>query len=121
MAKQEIEARLRAILIQQMVDRSNGDRKETRRREVSVDLPSCGNFAEGSDSGAFPREQTSILENALLRLSEADRAIIYMRHRENLTFAEIGFRLRENEQVVCRNWAKAVKNLQQELQRHESI
>jgi DNA-directed RNA polymerase specialized sigma24 family protein len=63
--------------------------------------------------------QPSALETAISRLSDEFREAILLRHRDNLTFAEIGLRLRTTEDAARQIWARAVQCLQQELP-HES-
>ena len=54
------------------------------------------------------------------QLPEDYREAILLRHRENLSFVEIGSRMLKSEDAARKTWTRAINQLQQELQRHES-
>jgi RNA polymerase sigma factor (sigma-70 family) len=60
-----------------------------------------------------------VLNRALTALPELSRSAILLRHRDNLSFAQIGAVLGQSEAIARRTWARAVDKLQLELQRHD--
>jgi RNA polymerase sigma-70 factor (ECF subfamily) len=69
-----------------------------------------------SPSGeALSREQRDLLNKALERLPEVYRQAIELRHSGNLTFQELGERLGRSEEAARKVWARAVRQLQEEL------
>ena len=67
---------------------------------------------------ALSREQWDLLQLALGRLSDEYRLAITLRHRENLTFAEIGDHIGKSEEAARKIWSRAIKQLQQEMRQH---
>lgn len=69
-----------------------------------------------SPSGeVLSREERERLNAALLRLPVAYRQAIELRHREGLSFRELGERLDRSEEAARKLWSRAVRQLQQEL------
>ena len=63
------------------------------------------------------REEQIILEQAMSLLSEESREAISLRHRDNLSFTEIGMRLGKSEDAARKTWARAVEQLKRILNR----
>ena len=63
------------------------------------------------------REEQVVLEHAMSLLSEDSRQAITLRHRDNLSFAEIGIRLGKSEDAARKTWARGVEQLKQVLNR----
>ena len=61
--------------------------------------------------GQLSREQWNVLETALSRLSDAHREAVLLRHRENLSFAEIGSRMQKSEDAARKIWTRAIEQL----------
>jgi RNA polymerase sigma-70 factor (ECF subfamily) len=68
---------------------------------------------------AMSLEDRQRLEWALGRLAEDQRQAIHLRHRDDLSFREIGQRLDRSEEAARKLWARAVVQLQQELGTNE--
>jgi RNA polymerase sigma-70 factor (ECF subfamily) len=64
---------------------------------------------------ALSREERERLNRALERLPEVYRQAIELRHAGNLTFQERGKRLGRSEEAARKVWARAVRQLQEEL------
>jgi len=97
---------------------------ETDKRDVTREEPGSSRaFVAGdlSPSRAFmARERAALLEQGLARLPAGLRALLEWRHRENLSFAEIARRIGKSEDKARRLWARAIAQLQRELQTDES-
>jgi RNA polymerase sigma-70 factor (ECF subfamily) len=61
------------------------------------------------------QEEQELLERALARLSEDHRQAILLRHREYLSFAEIGRRMGRSEDAAQKLWTRAVESLRREI------
>lgn len=120
--RQEFAAWLRIILLNVVANCRKAYHAEKRdvAREVPLGPPVVATNLPSPSATTLTREQWSLLERALLRLSDEYREAILLRHRENLSFVEIGNRLRKSEDAARKTWTRAVKQLQQELQEYES-
>lgn len=120
--REEFAGWLRAILRHQLVNVRRSFRADKRNvaLETAVDSQlGQPNQLTASDV-ASTRERKLLLENAIARLSDADREMIHLRHRDNLTFAEIGIRIQKSEDAARNAWIRAVQRLKQELRRDDS-
>jgi RNA polymerase sigma-70 factor (ECF subfamily) len=88
-------------------------------REVSLDDSALGAVppAEGPSpsSLAAAGEQTHNLDRALERLPEHYLQVIHWRHRDQLSFEEIGRRLDRSTDAARMLWGRAIAQLQKEL------
>jgi RNA polymerase sigma-70 factor (ECF subfamily) len=64
---------------------------------------------------ALSREEREVLNIALKQLPDLYREAIELRHAGNLTFQELGERLGRSEEAARKVWARAVRQLQEEL------
>ena len=87
------------------------DSQSSFAQEVKKNLFDSGAGADVSGSSASDLE----LEQALSRISEDYREVILLRHRDKLSFAEIGERTNRSADAVRMCWSRAVKRLQSEL------
>jgi len=115
--KEELAAWLRSILLNHLANVIKSFQTEKRdfAREQLADSRVVHSGQVSPSTEALNREQWDLLLAALSRLSDESRQAILLRHRENLTFAEIGARVGKSEEAARKIWSRAVKQLQQEL------
>lgn len=120
---QELQAWLRGIL---MFNLSNARRhyQQTAKRDLGLEIPltdSRGKWQLASDEdspsqAAIANEEQVLVEKALENLPEHLREAVLLRHREHLSFAEIGERMGRTSEAARKLWARGVEQLQKELQ-----
>jgi len=100
----------------------------TEKRDVTREVP-FGTIGDGNShcglqfvgdiqtpsQCALANEQVSRLEQALTRLSELQRRIIELRHREGFSFAEIGRLTDRSAEAARKLWSRAIKRLANEM------
>ncbi|WP_254506741.1 sigma-70 family RNA polymerase sigma factor [Anatilimnocola floriformis] len=86
------------------------DSQSSFAQQVKQNLFDSGPGEVGASSTA-----DSALEQALARLTEDHREVILLRHRDKLSFAEIGERTNRSADAARMCWTRAVKRLQSEL------
>ena len=121
---------LRRILIMQLRDAR--DRYRTDKRNVQAEVSIQG--MNSSDSGnakladvqlppremLIKEEERVILETAMQQLPELDRMIIELRQKEGRAFPDIARMLNVTEKTAQKRWARAVRSLQEKVNRlHE--
>lgn len=93
----------------------------TQKRDIGREEAGHSGLADpwqsSPSAAALSREEQERLDTALAELADAPRRIILLRHRENLTFAEIGARIGKSEEAARKLWFRAVSKLQQNLSR----
>lgn len=114
---EELAGWLRKILVNHLANVAEA--YGAQKRQVERERPADSGIAELgrlSPSGeVLSREQWELLNGALLRLPDYFREVILLRHRENLSFVEIGRLLNKGEDAVRKTWARAIQRLQEEL------
>lgn len=65
------------------------------------------------------RERDEQLETAIAQLSDRHREAVELRHRDNLSFVEMGDRLGLTEDAARKLWARAIHKLQKLLEAHD--
>lgn len=119
---EQLTAWLRSILLNYLHNVINAYGSE--KRDVSREQPADSQIVEVGLASPIQwlvsKEQKELFTRALSRLPEELCRVIQMRHQENLSFAEIGRRLVKSEDTARRLWARAVRQLQFELQAYES-
>jgi len=123
----EMRAWLRSILLNQISDA----RKHalTQKRNIRAEVP-LQNIDTGdsrneklavtncSPSDQIMRqEERTILETALADLSDLDRVIFEMRHKDGYAFVEIARQLNLSEEAAQKRWARVVNTLKQKARR----
>jgi RNA polymerase sigma-70 factor (ECF subfamily) len=102
------------------------DHFDADKRGLELPLPSNLNDSRNEalqDSTAPPsehalrKEEREVMEDALRVLSAPERAVIEMRQKDGLAFAEIARVLRVTEDAARKRWARAIQSLQAEVQR----
>jgi RNA polymerase sigma-70 factor (ECF subfamily) len=101
-------------------------RKRRAAREVALDAgdssdhPTRGidTTAPSASGQAQAHEQVQALEQALGRLPEEYRQVITLRHKEYLSFQEIGCRMERSANAARTLWMRAIDRLRQELRDH---
>jgi RNA polymerase sigma-70 factor, ECF subfamily len=92
------------------LDDSRSSQAETARDNLYDQTTSAGDSTAGSTQAADMH-----LEQALARLPDEYRSVILWRHRDKLSFAEIGERTNRSPDAARMYWKRAVKKLQEEL------
>ena len=120
--REEFAQWLKAILNHQLANTFKAFRtlKRDVELEVSADELLVHANQQSPDEIALIRERRLQVEEAVGRLSDEDRETIHLRHRDNLTFAEIGVRQQKSEDAARNGWIRAVQQLRQELRRNDS-
>jgi RNA polymerase sigma-70 factor (ECF subfamily) len=124
--EQELLAWLRRILLNNLAHLTRHYR-DTQKRQLAREVPLAEApfaelqhllaSAEGSPSTqALAREQAEALDRALERLPEHYRQVLLLRHQEQLSFEAIGQRLVRSAEAARKLWARAVEQLQQDLE-----
>jgi RNA polymerase sigma-70 factor (ECF subfamily) len=126
----ELRAWLRALLVHNLDNLARGFRATAKRnvaREVAVPDAPLGELyaavAAGSKSPsgqAMARERDEALRRALDRLPGPAMQVIRWRNYDRLPFAEIGRRLGRSAEAARKVWARALEELRQALDPHDS-
>lgn len=121
-SREELAGWLRQILLHQLSNRLTA--YATLKRDVAREVPADSRIIhpdQVSPSGQMlSQEEWERLRAALERLSPDYRIAVLLRHRENLSFAEIGQRMNRSEEAARKLWTRAIRQLQQELGGNES-
>ena len=117
--REELSGWLRTILLRLMANARKGylAQKRDMDLEVLADSRLAHPQQESPSKVISGREEQVVLEHAMSLLSEDSRQAITLRHRDNLSFAEIGIRLGKSEDAARKTWARAVEQLKQVLNR----
>lgn len=100
--------------------RDFGAEKRDVSREELVDSRIAVASERSPSQEVLSRERQERFEGAMERLADDLRRVIQWRHRENMTFTEIGRRLDRSEDTARRLWVRAIEQLQRELAHDES-
>jgi RNA polymerase sigma-70 factor (ECF subfamily) len=121
-SKEELAGWLRSILLNLLANIIKSYRAE--KRDIARECVANSRLEHPEQLSpsalALSREQWDLLQDALARLPANFRQVILLRHRENLTFVEVGERLGKSEDAVAKLWSRAIRQLKQELRPHES-
>jgi RNA polymerase sigma-70 factor (ECF subfamily) len=128
--QQELISWLRRILLNNLADAHRRYCQAAKReagREVplpqkSGDTDSFGDIASDTSTPsqrAVRMEDEARVCQALLRLPDDRRAVIEYRHRDGLSFAEIGRRMNRSPDAVRHLWARAIDQLRGLLERDD--
>jgi RNA polymerase sigma-70 factor, ECF subfamily len=125
-SEKELLAWLRQILLNNLAHFRRRYRA-TGKRDLGREAP-LGGEASSTDGGAdlamqtpspseqmVAREEAEAVQHALERLPEEYRQVLALRHQEQLTFEEIGRRLRRSTSGARALWLRAVERLNEEL------
>lgn len=120
---------LRRLLLNNMANvarRYKGTGKRDPRREVVLDRDDSQGPMQLADAVPSPsrimvaeEEQRELLE-AINRLPEHYRDAILLRHRDGMSYAEIGEKLGRTPEAVRKLWARAIELLQELLEAEAS-
>ena len=117
---------LRRIFVNNLLNQYRAFRKTAKRdrsKERSIDGGLVANemiATARSDSPsqlAIANEEQQLLDAALLTLSKEYREVIELRHREHLSFAEIGARLSRSSDAARMLWYRAFEQLSAAIER----
>lgn len=124
-SEEELLAWLRQVLLNKAANTARQYRGTLKRdvgREVSLgDLASTLPSDGLADPDPTPSRQVAARENdaelelALLALPAHYREVIRLRHRENLSFEEIGRRLDRSAEATRKLWVRAIEQLKEHL------
>lgn len=122
-SREELAVWLRQILLRHIAN--TVERYSTTKREVGREMAFGSHLATKSamsPSGvAATQEEWERVQSALGELPEEYRQAVVLRHRENLSFAEIGFLLERSEEAARKLWYRAICRLQEKLGHHEAV
>lgn len=114
---EELAGWLKQILLNHAIN--TVEKYQTLKRQASRERPVSSDIVDAGQSSpshvALSREKQERLEHALERLPEHYRQVILLRHRENLSFGDIGQALGKTDEAARKLWGRAVHQLQQEL------
>jgi RNA polymerase sigma-70 factor (ECF subfamily) len=121
-SREQLACWLRQILLNHVrnVAKAYGAEKRDVAREQPVNSRMVQKGGPSPSREFMSRERQESFQSALLRLPEELRRVIELRHRENLSFGEIGRLLAKSEDTARRLWARAIRQLQVELVHDES-
>jgi RNA polymerase sigma-70 factor (ECF subfamily) len=120
---EELLAWLRAILLHNVIS-ANRRYQVAEKRSLSREVPLDYQVAIAGDpqadvpsprSALVVREEEETVRKAIDRLPPAQRSVILLRHKEQLSFAEIGERLDRSMAAAHKLWCRALVRLQREL------
>jgi RNA polymerase sigma-70 factor (ECF subfamily) len=114
----ELHAWLRAILRNHLANFSRcyrGTDKRQLGREVVLDEQRLKSSAGSPSSAAMRREHAELLEKALEHLPDHYLQVILLRHRENLSFEEIGQTMSRSAEAARKLWERAIALLRDQL------
>lgn len=114
---EELAAWLRQILHNQMASARRAQLRRKRRETAAeriVPVVDAASQSSPSDA-AMSHEERERLNDAMARLPDDQRQALELRHREDLTFQEIGRRMSRSDEAARKLWVRAVMRLQQEL------
>jgi RNA polymerase sigma-70 factor (ECF subfamily) len=113
----ELHGWLRKILLNHLANvwKSYGTEKRQVEREQLADSALADPYWLPPSGEVAAREQSERLEAALARLPEEYQQVIRLRHRENLSFAQVGAAIGKSEDAAGKIWARALERLQKEL------
>lgn len=114
---EELAAWLRQILLNHLLNTirhyETGKRQVHREQSLQAGL---ADLRQPTPSGvALSQEEWSLLSAALERLPDHYREVILLRHREYLSFPEIGELLGKSEDAVRKLWLRALTQLRSEM------
>jgi RNA polymerase sigma-70 factor (ECF subfamily) len=115
---------LRTILLHNVanfVRKYRGTQMRTTGAEISLDASGARldppDDATSVGGPAIRDEQAQLVHAAIDALPEADRQVVLWRHRDNLTFEEIGRRFGCPAPAACKRWQRAIERLSWDLDR----
>jgi RNA polymerase sigma-70 factor (ECF subfamily) len=115
--REELLAWLRTILLNELANtrRHYATSKRDVAREQGVAPEGLAGSQCSANSAFFSLQREDRVEEALERLPELYRQVILLRHRENLSFAQISQVLQRSEGAVHKLWTRAVQQLKNAL------
>ena len=123
-SRQELLGWLRRILLNNVRDafrhyERTGKRQLSREVSLNADSRLAIDVAIEQTSpsqAAMAEEEREALERAMKSLSERQREVIMLHHREGLPFLEISRRLGCSAEAVRKLWSRAVRKLQRQIE-----
>ena len=97
------------------VQKAFGRERRDLAREQQIGIAALKPDFNSPSAVALTREQQERLSAAIGRLSDVHRCVIMLRHCDQLTFEEIGKRLKRTDEAVRKVWARGIRQLQREL------
>ena len=121
--EEELLAWLKQLLHNNLVNFARRYRAGKRRvsREASLDARSPSRRPDPPAPGPAPdehaaaEEQSRRVRDALARLPGNHRRVLLLRCRDNLSFEEIGKRMKRSTNAAQKLWARAVERLEREM------
>jgi len=118
----ELQAWLRAILLNHVANFTRRYRL-TDKRQVALEIPLHGSDvpaapARGNGSpsdAAIDHERARLLEQAMEKLPDHYLQVVLLRHRENLSFEDIGQAIGRSAEAARKLWERAIAHLRNNL------
>lgn len=114
---EQLAAWLRQILLNQICNVIKS--YEAQKRDVAREHPADGTMESAGGrsplQAALSRERQELLETALAQLPQPMQQVILLRHRENLSYAQIAVRMQRSDEYARRLWGLAVLQLHKML------
>ncbi len=93
-------------------------RELVRRREADAVAAESTTLAPAADAAVLARELQEALRRAIAALPPAQRAVVELRHREDLTFQQIADRLRRPLGTVLTQMRSALERMHDTMEAH---
>jgi RNA polymerase sigma-70 factor (ECF subfamily) len=121
-SREELAGWLRAILLNRLNNLADAYHAEKRNivREHPVDHRIVPSGEPTPSRVMLASEERELLDRAMARLPEELRRVLLLRHRENLSFADLGAALGLSENGARNCWTRAVRALRVELESLDS-
>ena len=114
--REQFKAWLKQIMLNDIVNRFRYLRRQKRNFQLEQALPDeieCD--ATNPADSAQRNEHEHRLNRAIAKLPEDHQKVLFLRHRENHTFSEIGEMMHRSPDAVRMLWNRAISKLAKEL------
>lgn len=118
----ELKAWLTSVIRNNSIDASRQYRSTERRdvgREIELSAQEAMLHADGASSVFRQEERDEELAKAISQLPVRKRALIELRHRDGLSYAEIAERLAISEAAARKLWSRTLLTLRDLLTEHD--
>jgi RNA polymerase sigma-70 factor (ECF subfamily) len=121
-SQEELAGWLRAILLNRLNNLADAYHSDKRAivREQPVNRRIVQRSEPTPSRAMLSNEERELLERAMARLPEEMRRVLLLRHRDNLSFAELGAALGLSETGARKCWTRSVRALRMELEALDS-
>ena len=122
-SREQLAGWLRKILLNHLRNtvKAYGTEKRELNREQPADSQIAAPREETPSQVIVLRERHEIFQDSLARLPNELGSVIELRHRDDLTFVEIGRIIGKTKFAVRRLWMRAIQQLRQELKNESFV